>query len=375
MKLLIEHPYYCPFTPESPKGGTDRFAHQAFSCLRDAGFDAHIYASPGSVPLEGVVMGSVPPYSAGDVSRRLVKWYEELNSVASEFDAVILNSSPCGGGFERYAELASKSVSIAHYYHLSRSSQPSFRYALQCKITRKYGGRVVSVGQSFIDASQEMWEKKGEYAKECYPKLWKLIGNDIPQFDGTIDINVCPNSPLPTRILNKVVAVGRPVKEKSLLLAAETMAKLPGYERVIYTYDDGGKYFQNLSKFCSSNRIPLRLSLPHSNIMEEISDAKCLLFPSHSEVSGGIVSFEAASMGIPVIHHCSEPDYYLTPYGLSRKVADSKTIVDEMTKTVEKESQTLDERIQISKEIRGLYSEKGLANRLYSEILKLPAFK
>jgi glycosyltransferase involved in cell wall biosynthesis len=374
MKLLIEHPYYNPFTPDSPKGGTERFAHQAFSCLRDAGFDAHIYSPPGSTPLDGVLLGSVPPYSAGDVSRRLVKWYEELNEVASGFDAVILNSSPCGGGFERHMELASKSVSIAHYYHLCRSSQPSFRYALQCKITRKYGGRVVSVGQSFIAASQEMWEKKGEYAKECYPKLWKLIGSDIPQFDGTIDINMCPNSPLPARISNKVVAIGRPVKEKSLFLAAETMAQLPDYERVIYTYDDGGRYFQKLRELCESQGISLVLSAPHSQIMEGISNAKCLLFPSHSETNG-IVAFEAASVGVPVIHRCPEPLVFLEQFGLSRKIEDGGDLVDLMLSAVLSESQTFEERLKVSKEIRGLYSEKGLANRLYLEILKLPAFK
>lgn len=374
MKILIEHPYYLPYNPASPGGGTERFAHQAFSCLKDSGFDVSVYVPPGSELSDKVILGSVPPYSAGDVSRRLVKWYEELNSVASDFDAVILNSSPCGGGFERHSGLAAKSVSIAHYYHLCRSSQPSFRYVLQSKITRKFGGRVLSVGQSFIDSSLQMWRSKGEYAKECYPKLWKLIEDDIPQFDGVIDINVCPNSPAPSRISKKVVAVGRPVKEKSLLLAAEAMACLPEYERIIFTYDDGGKYFQKLKELCQLRGISLVLSAPHSQIMDGISDAKCLLFPSHSETNG-IVAFEAASMGIPVIHHCPEPSVFLDQFGLSRKIESHGNLVKSMVSAVATEDQTIEDRLEVSAKIRSLYSERGLAKRLHSEVLKLPQFQ
>jgi glycosyltransferase involved in cell wall biosynthesis len=374
MKLLIEHPYYNPFTPKSPRGGTERFAHQSFEALKNAGFDVYMYVPPESDNQERLIKGSIPSMLSGDFSLRLAKWYAELNEISKGFDAVILNSSPSSTSFHKCEEILPKCLSIAHYYHFARSSQPSFRYAILCKIIRQSGGRVLSVGETFINASKKMWEAKEGYALECYPKLRSLLKADIPQFDGTIDINVCPNSPWPTEILNKVVAVGRPVKEKSLLLAAETMAQLSDYERVIYTYDDGGRYFQKLRGLCESQGISLVLSAPHSQIMEGISDAKCLLFPSHSETNG-IVAFEAASMGVPVIHHCPEPLVFLKQFGLSRKIEDSRDLVDSMLSAVISESQTLEERSEVSKEIRGLYSEKGLANRLYSEILKLPAFK
>jgi glycosyltransferase involved in cell wall biosynthesis len=355
MRILIEHIITTPYTPERPYGGTERFCHQALLALRAAGHDARIFVPSDTDPLlEHTVNSGVPStlcFAAGGRNFTDFRaWYVALEKAAVDYDYVIINSIFSSQALFKPWSFLRKSTLINHAcFEGMIEGEGGMRFQLLGRWLQQNGGRCFSSGQSNIDQLSERWMTKIERIKAVYEDaiIENSINLNIPLFEGWVDVNVLPHDMAKFSKINrkKIVAVGRPVREKQILYAAKAMHELQGrgFDTHLFITDIGGDF----DEIASMEGVTVHVNEPHHSIMSHIADARCLLFPSMSETNG-IVAFEAAAHGVPVIHSCSEPEFFLQPAGLSRQFeyGSKRQLVRSLVELAVKENQTNDQRLE-----------------------------
>lgn len=383
MRILIEHTVTTPYQPGSPYGGTERFCHQAMLALRGAGHEADVFVtSDTDQSLPNIHQSGIASTltSAGRLKEDgtpkrtftdLVGWYTSLDNAAKNYDYVILNSAFNSYGlFERWSFMP-KAVLINHFCHPGMiEGEGGLRLQLLGRWLRQMGGRCFSSGASNIVEMQKRWDKphKRERMLQTYKTWIDRCGIDVdqPLFEGWVDVNVIPHDRAEFSSINqkKIVAVGRPVKEKQMLNAALAMEQLGnlGFECHIFTTNIG----EDFNAIQKVNSIHHHVNRPHGEIMRHLADARCLLFPSKSETNG-IVAAEAATHGVPVIYQCDEPDFFLQAAGLGHKFAFSKNsrdVISSLTAMAQQVIQTDEERYEKRSYFDEKYSETALAQKL-----------
>jgi len=386
MRILIEHTVTTPYRPDAPHGGTERFCHQAMVALRKMGHEADVFCTTDTDrSLPNIRLASVPSTltTAGRTKpdgtklrtfTDLVGWYASLNEAAKDYDYVILNNAFNSYGLFYPIEFMKKSVLINHFCHPGMiEGEGGLRLQLLGRWLQQMGGRCFSSGSSNIVEMQKRWDKphKRERMLLAYDTYIKRIGLniDLPLFEGWVDVNVIPHDRAEFALINqkKVIAIGRPVPEKNTLLAAQALAELAdlGFECHVFTTDIG-QDFDAIQQIASTGKIKHHVNTPHAEIMQHVADARCLLFPSKSETNG-IVAFEAASHGIPVIYQCDEPDFFLQPSGLGHKYQASKNkkeVVTALVQLAQEVQQTDEERYEKRSYFDESYSEEALVKKL-----------
>lgn len=383
MRILIEHTVTTPYRPDAPHGGTERFCHQAMLALRQMGHKADVFCTTdtdhslpnirlASVPSTLTTVGRTKP--DGSPLRTftdLVGWYNSLNEASKDYDFVILNNAFNSYGLFYPMEFMTKSVLINHFCHPGMiEGEGGLRLQLLGRWLQQMGGRCFSSGASNIVEMQKRWDKphKRERMLLAYDTYIKRIGLnvDLPLFEGWVDVNVIPHDRAEFALINqkKVVAIGRPVPEKNTLLAAQALSELAalGFECHVFTTDIG----QDFEAIRQVPSIKHHVNVPHATIMQHVADARCLLFPSKSETNG-IVAFEAASHGVPVIYQCDEPDFFLQPSGLGHKYQASKNkkeVVAALVQLAQEVQQTDEERCEKRSYFEQSYSEAALVKKL-----------
>jgi glycosyltransferase involved in cell wall biosynthesis len=351
--------------------------------LRNLGHEADVFCSTDTDHgLPNIRLASVPSTltTAGrtkpDGSKLrtftdLVGWYNSLNEASKDYDYVILNNAFNSFGLFYPLAFMTKSVLINHFCHPGMiEGEGGLRLQLLGRWLQQMGGRCFSSGASNIEEMRKRWEKphKRERMLLVYDTYIKRIGLDINRdlFEGWVDVNVIPHDRAEFALINqkKVVAIGRPVPEKNTLLAAQALANLAdlGFECHIFTTDIGDDF----DAIRQIKGIQHYVNTPHAHIMQHVADARCLLFPSKSETNG-IVAFEAASHGVPVIYQCDEPDFFLQPSGLGHKYQASKNkkeVIASLVQMAQSIEQTDEERYEKRSYFDEAYSEQALVNKL-----------
>lgn len=388
MKILIEHTVSVPYNPKVVTGGTERFSQQLLKALRDAGHDAQMFVTADTgkfphtvhsfVPSTAVTVGRT--YEDGSPRKsftNLIGWYESIEKIHHEYDYIVLNSAFHSHGLLNHWGFLSKSLLINHFCHGGMlQGESGLRFQLLARWMQQLGGRVFSSGQSNIDELKSIWENPhiNNRILTQYADKIKKFGIDIerPMFEGWFDVNVLPHDLGPVKKIKakKVVAIGRPVREKQIITAAKAMKTLAadGYECHLFTTDIGEDY-EKIKELCEKHGITIHINMPHKDIMKNICDAAVLLFPSKSETNG-ICAFEAAAHGIPVIHTCDEPAFFLEPAGLSHrfKADTQKRAADAMVTLVRSIKQTDEERAVARAHFVEKYSEQALVDRLIAHL-------
>lgn len=386
MRILIEHTVTTPYQPGSPHGGTERFCHQAMLALRGAGHEADIFVTSDTdqsltfTCQSGIAstLTSAGRFKEDGTPKRtftdLVGWYTSLDKAAKNYDYVILNSAFNSYGlFERWSFMP-KAVLINHFCHPGMiEGEGGLRLQLLGRWLRQMGGRCFSSGASNIVEMQKRWDKphKRERMLLTYKTWIDRCGIDVdyPLFEGWVDVNVIPHDRTEFVSINqkKVIAIGRPVPEKNTLLAAQALAELAdlGFECQVFTTNIG-RDFDAIRQIGKIGKIKHHINAPHAEIMQHVADARCLLFPSKSETNG-IVAFEAASHGVPVIYQCDEPDFFLQPSGLGHKyeaLKNKKEVVTALVQLAQEVNQTDEERYEKRSYFDESYSEEALVEKL-----------
>lgn len=120
-----------------------------------------------------------------------------------------------------------------------------------------------------------------------------------------------------------IAFVGRPTSVKGLAQAIRGVKEAQRLDDFVgFTVPPSGKAetkswegLKDLQKF-------FYVLTPHDEIMRALTAAGAFLQPTASECSGGIVSFEAAAHGVPVITSTDSGKRYLDPYGLFHFIED-----------------------------------------------------
>jgi len=375
MRILIEHTITTPYTPETPHGGTERFTHQALLALRAAGHDAWMFVTSDtdrSIPftINSGVVSPLKGKAEGDSITHYKEWYATLDVAARDFDYVILSTEFSSRSLFKNWSFYRKAVLINHFCHGGMvRGQAGFRFQWSGRWLRQCGGRCFSSGASNVANLNFMWNNPvTQKALIQYNEYVERLGIDrnIDLFEGWVDVNVIPHDRAEFALINqkKVIAIGRPVPEKNTLLAAQALSELAdlGFECHIFTTDIG----QDFEAIRQIGKIKHHVNAPHAEIMRHVADARCLLFPSKSETNG-IVAFEAASHGVPVIYQCDEPDFFLQPSGLGYKYQASKNkkeVVTALVQLAQEVQQSDEERYEKRSYFDESYSEEALVKKL-----------
>jgi len=165
------------------------------------------------------------------------------------------------------------------------------------------------------------------FARENHHK-WPVNFTDIyfneKPFAGVLDVNIFPDDEGDDDLNSRrLVSVGAGVPGKRLHEAIKAMAKLPEYDCHVFTTTptcerDEKEYFTK--KVEIPPNVTIHYDRPHAEIMQCVSGAQALLFPSALEASGGLVGFEAAAHGVPVIHFHPACKGFLKDTGLGYRI-------------------------------------------------------
>lgn len=324
MKILVEHTFHNPYNPEKVTGGVERYCHQLWQLLREAGHKA-VLAVPADTDSRFLRKNEVVPVNRlskqgakeiGKVASHRV-WWNEIEKLSEEFDVVVTNSELSSLSILDCEKLLPKILHVNHFPFLATGCQMAFRYMLCCQGIRMNGGKVVSSGAQTRVKAQQTWEDKKNVIAEHYPDAFSRFQFDGPLHDGDIDVNILPDDLASLKNSNgkKILAVGRPESGKKLVLAAKTLVTLGdlGYDCDMYI-TPYGKDYQKITEITEGTSVKVHVKVPHQEIMEAYASSDYLLFPSMDETNG-MTAFEAASSGCTVFYQTPEPSHFLEPSG------------------------------------------------------------
>ena len=161
-----------------------------------------------------------------------------------------------------------------------------------------------------------------------------------------------------------VCFVGRPSPHKGLTHAVRGTLKAGLIDKFVgHTVKPSGSSETELWGKISDYHSHFSTDSIHSAVMADVSRSRVFLQPSTSESAGGIVAFEAAIHGVPVITSTEAPKRYLEPYGLFNFVEnrDPATVAKAI---LEAYNYTLEAKIEKAERIRQAFSRKIYAQRL-----------
>lgn len=319
MKILLEFPKSSPYALGSVKGGVERAVDQIRETLEEF-HDLVIFASADSDHLPfPMIRSSLASKDSFPKNKNFPHkvWTEELSKAAEKFDVVILSSPMNSRTWFDYPELCKKMLVLNHYPFLTQPGRGAMPFYAYAKFLREHGGVCLGVSEASNESSAASWEKrKHEIAQFIGESRSTSFNWDTEIYDGTFDVNF-PPSDLTVKdsfVKGKVLAIGRPEAEKKLKLAIKTFAAMKGrgLEFAVYTTTADGS--DELVALAEELEVPLHLDAKHDEIMEDLSTAECLFFPSTSETNG-ICAFEGAFAGCKVIYQCDPPDAFLIAPG------------------------------------------------------------
>lgn len=232
------------------------------------------------------------------------------------------------------------------------------------------GAKVATVmpdGQSLYNEIEESLRSGKSFSKlkDQHNDLFDSVPFD--HFTSFYEVMVVPDDAIPLEDIKDdqtICFAGRPSPHKGLKHAVKAVQK-GGFERkfVGHTVPPSGDSETSLWNSLSEFHGLFKVGSSHSRLMTEVANSRVFLQPSTSESAGGIVAFEAAVHGVPVVTSTNAPQRYLSPFGLFHFISDRlpDTIVNEIEKSYE---YSLEEKLSRAEKVREVFSKERYANAL-----------
>lgn len=219
--------------------------------------------------------------------------FKDANYLIKDYDIFYTNNMLTSTTIQKYPELASKTINILHCYQPDKKTR--LKTMQNMDFVNKQGGKTTTVA----------WNNQNLYKAEIdNNKLepFKLTPFLIHWFDKEIRKPVSVDN-------GHYILIARNSYEKRIQFAINLACELD-IHLDIFTTSDEGLYMNSL------NNVDIYTNVPHKLIMNLLPDYKALIHPSTIEGSC-IVTFEAASCGLPVIYeHKGIKEYLNKPNGL-----------------------------------------------------------
>ena len=352
MKILLEWPRSSVYDPMSFPGGVEKWTTHVFNTLKKSEHTVHLLAPNDSICKDdSVILGPLPsrPYDKTKThSYKFKSFYEFLESIADDYDVILLTSMITSGVLRKQCEhLLHKIVYVQHYYETCDTGVTNFTAWLNHLAIIKGGGKVLAPNRWVVDGTSRAYElRKGgrEWQKRIHPwerEKWYDVKEKIGLYNGFFDIIHYLEDAVKLKPLNrkKVIFIGRSVDAKGIFDAAKTLIALSeeGYDCHLFTRDEqlAKQRTESVMEMVKTSTVNLHINTPHNEIMEELADTHILLWPTQKETVG-IVGYEGAIHGCKVIYQIDPPDCYLEGWGFKRSWKNWKQLLD-VVRSVEKE--------------------------------------
>lgn len=167
-----------------------------------------------------------------------------------------------------------------------------------------------------------------------------------------------------------ILFVGRPTKVKGLSHAIRGTKEAERLDSFVgFTAAPSGKVETKDWEALKELQKYFTVSAPHDKIMEALTAASVFLQPTASESAGGIVAFEAAAHGVPVITSTDACKRYLDPYGLYHFIEDrSPATIAEAIKSLK--PLTIQKKKETAMKVREDFSQEAYAKNLANFLSK-----
>lgn len=376
MKILLEWPRSSVYDPTSFPGGVEKWVTHIFSILRESEHTVKLLVPNDSVTSDSdVILGPLPsrPYDkTKSHSYKFKPFYEFVESIADEYDVILLTSMITSGVLRKnWEHLLHKIVYIQHYYEMCDPVVNNFTAWLNHLAIIKAGGKVLAPNDWVVAGTRKAYDvrKDGrEWLKRIHPwerEKWYAVCDEVGLYNGSFDIIHHLSDAAELKPLNekKVVFIGRPVDEKGIFDAAQVLMAMAdeGYDCHMFTRDEqlAKQRTEMVMELVKHSKVHLHVNTPHSEIMEQLADTHILLWPTLKETVG-IVGYEGAIHGCKVIYKIDPPDCYLNERGFKREWKNWKQLLS-VVKEVEKQDF---DRNKVSSHFRNKYTRENDLKRV-----------
>jgi len=291
------------------------------------------------------------------------KWEEILHiDKVENFDRIIINSAiHVGKHTEEIVKKLAKKIIFIDHYPIERSFY-WFNELKCCEKIHKYGGKTLSPNPNVNEETFEVLKKV------------KMDNLPRPYYQSFFEVNMAPDSlPELNTISNEFnfFILGRPKPHKKIHISTKLLKNLNLIKnsRVYSIINKNSpinekKIIKKLKLYTREHNKVLNLNKNHSLIMRDLAKSKCFLFTSKIE-SNGIVAFEAACNGVPVITSVKESFRFLKPYGLliNLKNNSQKELKE---KIINFKLFNIKVRKEIASKVRRDFSKKKFKNQVLS---------
>ena len=336
MKVILWISNYKPFTYPTDviMGGMEKVELQQIKALLELGIDLTLAVSEDST-VEGLPSITLPVTSSIKGPYRTSKVIDKLEEVIDDYDFVLTNKNislnPEAPRVQSMKRWAHKLRTINHIDDSFPSTWGGIYNLMLNKELIPHGLRHAHVsphGKTTWEGIAEKVLNGTAFAKQEAFSAY-LKANPGPSCTDHYEVMVADDSLMP---LDKIrdgeifVHAGRPCPTKGGVTACKALKELDLLEQTeVYTANAANpKERANLDKMLQVEP-RVKIGLPHSDLMEAFCRAKAYVMPTGMETAGGIVAFEAAAHGVPVVTSSIWSDRYLEPYGLLYKI-DHRTV-------------------------------------------------
>jgi len=376
MKILFVAANFKPFKYPNgfDGGGTELVEYQQLNALLSLGHEVTIAASSDS-EVTGLDFISLPVLSQSAAGKYyLSKVIDAIDEVQHKFDRILANKAWTmnlkGDRALRCKEWAHKLRIVSHEPPVYVKGMPGFENKLA---TMKWmvglGARVASPMADGGAQWQQMEDdlRAGKNFKKRNAEIVELL-DSVPHSILTdfFEANVVGDDAVDVDDFtegNSIIYVSRPSLYKGFKIATDACQKAglidrfqgftcsPCGKNETETWDKSVKYHDHF-----------RVDVPHAEIMRSLASASMFLQPTSSEASGGLVSFEAAIHGLPVVTTTDTGQRYLKPFGLYYFAERKAKAVAETIQAVS--PLTLMRRKEVARKVRAEYSKEAYAKRV-----------
>jgi len=377
MKVLLWISNYKPFVyPTSViMGGMEKVELQQISALLELGVDLTLAVSEDSTVKE-LPSITLPVTSSIKGPYRTSKAIEKIDSIIDDFDFVLTNKNislnPKSQRVESMKRWAHKLRTINHIDDKFPSTWGGIYNLMLNKELIPHGLRHAHVSphgkRTWEDIAEKVMNGTAFAKQESFQTY--LRANQGPSCTDHYEVMVADDSLRPLREIQNgeiYVHAGRPCPTKGGVTACKALRDLDLLDKSeIYTASAANpKERSNLDKMLEVEP-NIRVGLPHADLMRAFCKAKAYVMPTGMETAGGIVAFEAAAHGVPVVTSSIWSDRYLKPYGLLYQIEHRtvKSTRDAIAKLSAGPAHDAHNRVQVASRVREDYSWNAYKSQL-----------
>lgn len=381
MRVLFILHGHCQFQYPAQRvaGGIERVELDQIASLQRLGLDFTLVGTKDS-EVEGLPFIRTSALSKEASGSRFMQssyFNQIVKEGLLESHDVVLTNRPFGWDINHdpkvlpaLAKHATKIRFINHEPPSYLHGHPFMRMLQTNKWLTQRGGRVATVMADGLDVWGELERKirVGEmFSKKAEENNQRLDQYTGPIFTDFFEVTTVSDSFLPVEDIGQPRTVNftaRPAPHKGALHAvrgAEIAGLLDDFvgHTALPQSPPEEKCWEKLSGYQSR----FRTGRPYTEVIGDLAECRVFLQPTTSESAGGLVAFEAAAHGVPVITLSDTGKRWLEPYGLMVRIPDREP--ETIAKAIESTKVlSVEERREIAKQVREDFGEASYDRRL-----------